>query len=183
LSVKIWSEEASINSTLHSIIFCQKLLSDVQLSDDRAVTLDVCLLKVVKKVSSVTYHLEKTAAAVVILVVSLEVLVKRVDSVCKSRDLYLGRACVTFVSSILSNDCLLFVLKHDFFTFLKFIYRKLSKRRVKCCMAAIYPKTESAICNRYYITYNFICKEFFVIFFKKSKISYLFSELKSDFWG
>ena len=110
-----------------------KLLSDIKLSDDRAVTLDICLLEVVEKVSSVTYHLKKTAAAVMVLVVSLEVLVKSVDSVCKNRDLYLGRTCVALVCSISFNNCLLFCLKHDVFTFLKIIiYRKHSNRWVKC---------------------------------------------------
>ena len=141
MSVKIWSEEASINSTLHSIIFCQKLLSDVQLSDDRAVTLDVCLLKVVKKVSSVTYHLEKTAAAVVILVVSLEVLVERIDSVSKNSNLYLGRTCVTLVGSISFNNCLLFCLKHNFFTFLEIYLSKTQRSVGEMLKSAVNPKT------------------------------------------
>ena len=92
-----------------------KLLSDIKLCNDRTVTLDVCLLEVVEKVSSVTYHLKKTTAAVVILVVSLEVLVERVDSVCENRDLYLGRTCVTLVDGISFNNCLLFCLKHSVF--------------------------------------------------------------------
>ena len=92
-----------------------KLLSDVQLSNDRTVALDICLLEVVEKVSSVTYHLKKTTAAMVILVVNLEVLVERIDSVSKNSNLYLGRTCVTLVGSISFNNCLLFCLKHSFF--------------------------------------------------------------------
>ena len=99
------------------------LLSDVQLLDDSTVSLDVNLLEVAEKVSSVTYHLKKTTTAVEVLVVVLEVCVEVVDAVCENRDLYLRRACVAFVSSILLNNCLLYVLLHDVFTFLniKFI--------------------------------------------------------------
>ena len=127
LNKERWSEEASVKTqlftpTIIELNLKRKLLSDVQLSDDRTVALDVCLLEVVKKVSSVTYHLKKTATAVVILVVSLEVLVERVDSACENRDLNLRRACVTLVGSILSNDCLLFVLKHHDFFHLSEIY-------------------------------------------------------------
>ena len=122
------SEETSLklNSSLQQLL---KLLSDIQLSNDRTVTLDVCLLEVVEKVSSVTYHLKKTAAAVVIFVVNLEVLVERVDSVCENRDLYLGRTCVTLVGGISFNNCLLFCLKHSFFTFL-FIYLSQTQQSV-----------------------------------------------------
>ena len=64
-----------------------------------------------------SYHLEKSTTAVVVLVVVLEVRVEAVDAVCEDRDLYLGRACVTFVGLVLVNDCLFYVFKHGFFTF------------------------------------------------------------------
>ena len=103
---------------LHSDTF--DLLSDVQLLDDRAVTLDIYLLKVSEKVSSVTDHLEKSAAAVVVLMVSLEVLGKSVDAICEDRDLNLGRTCVALVGLVLVDDRLLNVfLEHGFFTFHK----------------------------------------------------------------
>ena len=94
---------------LHSSLRQFALLSEVQLVDDRAVTLDVGLLEVAEKVSSVADHLLKSAAAVVVLVVGLEVLGEVLDSVGKKRDLYLGRTCVTLVGSVLFNNCLLFV--------------------------------------------------------------------------
>ena len=95
------------------------LLAQVQLLDDRAVTLDIDLLQVAKKVSSVADHLQHAAAAVVVLVVGLEVLGKSVDAMGKDRDLNLGRTGVTLVGSILLNNSLLFVLQqHDLFTFL-----------------------------------------------------------------
>ena len=43
----------------------QLLLSETKLLNDSSVSLDVYLLEVVEEVSSVTYHLEETAAAVV----------------------------------------------------------------------------------------------------------------------
>ena len=108
------SEESGKSPTLHSGNF--GLLSEVQLFDDRAVTLDIGLLQVAKKVSSVTNHLQKSAAAVVILVISLEVLSQIVDSVSQKRDLYLRRTGITLMSSVLLNNCLLFVFHHDLFS-------------------------------------------------------------------
>ena len=96
------------------------LLSDAELLDNSSVSFDVNSLKVVKKISSVTYHLKKTATAVMVVVVVLEMLVKRIDSVCENSNLHFGRTCVAFVNSIFSNDSLLFVFQdHDVFTFLK----------------------------------------------------------------
>ena len=98
------------------------LLSDVQLLDDSSVSLDVCLLEVAKKVSSVTNHLKKAATAVEVLVVVLEVCVEVVDAVCEKRDLNLGRTCVAFVCCVLLDKSLLYVLLHDVFTFLNIKY-------------------------------------------------------------
>ena len=97
---------------LHSSLHNPQLLSEVQLVDDRAVTLDVGLLEVAEKVSSVADHLLKSATAVVVLVVVLEVFCKILDPVSKERDLYLGRPCVALMSSVLLNNCLLFVFQH-----------------------------------------------------------------------
>ena len=89
-----------------------KLLSQTELLNDRTVALDVCLLEVAEKVSSVADHLLQTSAAVVVLVIALEVLGKVLYSEGQKCDLNLGRTCVALVSSILLNNCLLFVLKH-----------------------------------------------------------------------
>ena len=62
-----------------------------------------------------TNHLLKTTAAVVILVIALEVLGKVLDSVGQKRDLNLGRTGVTLVGSVLRDDGLLFVLQHFLF--------------------------------------------------------------------
>ena len=71
-----------------------ELLTETELLNDSSVTLDIGLLEVAEKVSSVSYHLLKAAAAVVVIVVSLEVLGKVLDSVGKKCDLYLGREVI-----------------------------------------------------------------------------------------
>ena len=62
-----------------------------------------------------TYHLLETAAAVVVVVVSLEVLGEVLDAAGKKRDLYLGRTGVALVGLVSVDNCLLFVLDHDVF--------------------------------------------------------------------
>ena len=91
------------------------LLSQTQLADDRAITLDVNLLQVVQKVSSVTDHLLKTAAAVEVLLVGLQVLGQVSDAVGEDRDLNLGRTRVSLVGCVLLNESELFILLHGFF--------------------------------------------------------------------
>ena len=90
------------------------LLSQSELADDRTVTLDVSLLQIVQKVSSVTDHLLQTAAAVEVLLVGLQVLGQVVDTVGEDRDLNLGRTGVSFVSCVLLNDAELFFFLHGF---------------------------------------------------------------------
>ena len=90
-----------------------RLLSDVQLRDDGTVTLDINLLQVVEQVSSVTNHLEQTSAAVVILVVGLQVLGQVVDTVGQKSDLNLRRTGVTLVDGIGLDNGLLFVFQHN----------------------------------------------------------------------
>ena len=89
-----------------------KLLSQAELLNDSTVTLDIGLLKVAKKVSSVTNHLLKASAAVMVLVIGLEMLSEVLDSVGQKRDLNLGRTGIALVSSVLLNNCQLFVLLH-----------------------------------------------------------------------
>ena len=128
---------------LHSDTF--DLLSDVQLLDDRAVTLDIYLLKVSEKVSSVTDHLEKSAAAVVVLVVSLEVLGKSVDAICEDRDLNLGRTCVALVGLVLVDDRLLNVfLEHGFFHLSYKYFAQAQPEAGEKLTKALYPHTEPA---------------------------------------
>ena len=62
-------------------------------------------------------HLQKTAAAVVVLLVGLQMLGQAVDAEGQNGDLYLGGTGVTLVDGILGNDGLLFLVGHGFFTF------------------------------------------------------------------
>lgn len=60
-------------------------------------------------------HLVKTAAAVVVLLVGLQMLGQAVDAVGQNGDLYLRGTGVTLVDGVLGNDCLLFLVGHGFF--------------------------------------------------------------------
>lgn len=92
-----------------------KLLTYAESFNDGTITLDVNFYKIVEKVTSVTYHFEKTSARVVILLVDLEVLGKSIDSVCEYSYLHFGRTSVSFVNRILGDDLLLFVLGNHYF--------------------------------------------------------------------
>ena len=121
------------------------LLSDVQLLDDSAVTLDVNLLEVAEKISSVSDHLKKTAAAVVVLVVSLEVLGEGVDTVGKKCDLHLGRTCVALVGLVLVDDRLLNVfLHHGFFHLSIKYFAQAQPAAGEKPQTVLYPHTEPA---------------------------------------
>ena len=51
-----------------------ELLSDFQLLDDGAVTIDIVLSQVVQEAATMTNHLQKAATAVVVLLVQLQML-------------------------------------------------------------------------------------------------------------
>ena len=106
------------------------LLSQAELANDRAVTLDIVLLQVVQQTSSVTDHLLQTAAAVEILLVSLEVLGQVSDAVGQNSNLYFGRTGVALVSSVLLDDVVLEFLLHGIFTFQKNIYLRFTQQSV-----------------------------------------------------
>lgn len=114
-----------------------ELLSDSELFNDRAVTLDIYLLEVAEKVTAMTYHLKKTSSAVVVLLVYLEMLGKRVDSRGKNSDLYFGGTCVALMNSVFFDDCLLFSLCDHNFHLIKILADRLSARWVK----DLYPHT------------------------------------------
>ncbi len=143
-------------SRLHSATF--NLLSDVQLLDDSAVTLDIDLLKVCEKVSSVTDHLEKSAAAVVVLVVSLEVLGESVDAIGKDRDLNLGRTGVALVGLVLVDDCLLFVFSDHGIFHLSFYFAQ-AQHTVGEKPLSLLSANRASVITSYYTTNLFSCKE------------------------
>ena len=134
------------------------LLSDVESCDDRTVALDIVVHQILEKISSATNHLKESATAVVVVGVSLEMLVERVDSVGKNRDLYLGGSGIAFASCVLGDDCLLFSLSHCFSPHEKYFMRGHSDRWVKCTLC-LYPKTEPASFEKNYTTITKKSKE------------------------
>ena len=87
-------------------------LSQVQLGDDGAVPLDVHLLEVAEEVAPMSYHLQKSPAAVVILHVGSQMLGQGVDAIGQDSDLDFRRAGVTLMDGILRDDSLLFCYGH-----------------------------------------------------------------------
>ncbi len=90
------------------------LVSESESCDDRTVALDIDLHQILEEISSATDHLVKSAAAVIVVRVCLEMLGERSDSACENRNLYLGRAGITFAGSILGDYRLLFFFGHVF---------------------------------------------------------------------
>ena len=101
----------------------RKLFSQSELAYDCTVTLDVNLLEIVEKVSSVTDHLLKSAAAVEVFLVSLEVRGEVVDAGGEESDLYLGGTRIAFVGCVLLNQSELFVFLHGNFHLSVFLMR------------------------------------------------------------
>jgi hypothetical protein len=75
-----------------------------QLRDDFTVSLDVRTLQVFQKASTATHHFEKAAAAVVILLVRIEVRPEVVDSRCEDRNLDGSAPDVAVVELVLLDD-------------------------------------------------------------------------------
>ena len=103
-----------------------KLLAQTQLGDEGTVTVDVLLLQIGQQVAAAADHLEQAAAAVVIVLVGLEVLGQVIDASGQQSDLNLGRTGVTLVQGGLLDDGLLFdsgFLAHDTNLFLNQICR------------------------------------------------------------
>ena len=81
-------------------MFLTKLLTNTKLLDASTISLDILALEVSKKVSSLTYHLQKTSSGVMVLLVDLEVLGKVVDPLGEDSDLYLRGSGVGLMSSV-----------------------------------------------------------------------------------
>ncbi len=134
------------------------LLSQAELADNRAVTLDVVLLQVVQQTSSVTDHLLQTAAAVEVLFVDFQVLGQVSDAVGQNSNLYFGGTGVALVSSVLRDDVVLKFLLHGFFTFHCF-YLRFTQQSVgeKAAQQPSIRKPSSRI-RQYYTTLFLFCK-------------------------
>ena len=75
---------------------CLLLFSQSETSDKASVSVDICLSEVLEKVSSLSYHLQKTSSGVVVFMMLFEVLVEVVDPVSKDSYLYFRGTCVAF---------------------------------------------------------------------------------------
>ena len=91
-----------------------RLLTDAKLGDNGAVTLDVLLSDIVQQTTTLTDELEQTHAAVVVLLVHLQVLGELVDALGEDGDLDLRRTGVGLVGLVVDDDSSLLVLgDHD----------------------------------------------------------------------
>lgn len=117
------------------------LLSQTELCNNGTIALNVYLLQVAKKISSVADHLLQTAAAVKILLVCLQVLGKIVDAGCENGNLHLRGTRIAFMDSVLLNQGLLFFLHHGFSSPFFDIFDAIDpvRRRVKTCKSKAIP--------------------------------------------
>ena len=96
------------------------LLTDAELCDSCAVSFDVLLLEVSKKVSSAATHLEHTSAGMMVVFVNFQMFCQVVDTASQDSNLNFRRASIGSVIAILfDNGCLFFFTQHDSFTPLK----------------------------------------------------------------
>ena len=92
-----------------------QLLSQTELCNDSTVSFDILLHEIVEEILSLTNHFEKTATAVVVVGVLLQMFGKVRNSLGEDSDLDFRRAGVAFVDSVVNDDLLLyFFLKHGF---------------------------------------------------------------------
>ena len=87
------------------------LLTDAELVDDGAIALVVRLLEVVEKAAAPADELQKTAAAVMVLRVRLEVLGQIGDSIREKRNLRFRGASVAFMDGVLGDEVGLLFLR------------------------------------------------------------------------
>ena len=85
-----------------------KLLTNTQLGNYCTITLDILLLQIVQKISSVTNHLQQTTAGVVILLVNLDVFGQFVDPLGEDSDLYFRRTGILLVQTVSLDNCCFF---------------------------------------------------------------------------
>jgi hypothetical protein len=103
-------KQAEINSCLLVV----QLFTDTESGNDRTVALNVNLLKVCQEIASVTDHLEKAAARMMILRMLLKMLCQVADSLGENSDLDFRRTGVALMDSVLLHNCGFFCLSHFF---------------------------------------------------------------------
>ena len=95
----------------------QYLLTDAQLGDEGAVTVDVLLHQVVEHAAALADHLEQATAGVVVLRMLLQVLGELADAGGQDRNLDLRRTGVGRMGAIGLDNCgLVFLADHGSFT-------------------------------------------------------------------
>ena len=92
--------------------FFQNLLTQAQLGDNGAVTLDIGLLQVGQQVAAMTNHLQQTTTGMMVLLVNLQMFVQVVDSLGQYSDLYFGRTGVAFVGGMGQDNFGFFFFAH-----------------------------------------------------------------------
>lgn len=90
-------------------VYCLFLSTYTEFLDDCPIPLDILLLEVVEESPSLADDLQKTAPAVVVLFVNLEVLRQIDDPLGENRDLNLRRPRIAVVTLERCNDLLLLV--------------------------------------------------------------------------
>ena len=87
-----------------SLVVLQKLLTDIQFCDNRAVAIDILFHQIIQQASSLTDHLQKTSSGMEVLFVDLQMLGQVVDPFGQDRDLNLGRTGVGLVDPVGIDD-------------------------------------------------------------------------------
>ena len=86
-----------------------RLLSYAKTFDDRTITFDNDVDKVIEDYRSLADHQKQAATGMIVLRVSFKMLCELVDPLCKDSDLHLGRACVALMDCVFCNKILFFV--------------------------------------------------------------------------
>ena len=106
-------QQGGINSTLSKKVSCL-LLSESELLNQSAVTIQIRLLQIAEQASSLTNHHEKTSSRMVILRIRLQVLGELRDALGQNCNLNLRRTRVAFFSAVCLDElCLLLFRNHS----------------------------------------------------------------------
>ena len=97
-----------------------ELFTDIELLNQSTVSIDVLGFQIIQKTASLTDHLVKTAAGMVILLVVLQMLGEFFDPCGKESYLYFGGTGIFRILTELGNDCCL-LLFTDHFRVLRFM--------------------------------------------------------------
>ena len=91
-----------------------RLFTDIELLNQVTISIDVLRLQIVKKTTSLTYHLVETASAVIILLVVLQMLGELLNPCGKESYLYFGGTGIFRGLTELGNDCCLLLFTDHF---------------------------------------------------------------------